>query len=379
MKLFGMIARNLARRPLRTLLTVGGSACALFLLVSVESLSQGLDEALDSGDASRTLIVYRQNRYCPQTSNLPERYTQAIAEVPGVQSVLPVKVFLNNCRASLDMIAFHGAPAEDLLRQRGVRVVEGDAAAFAQRRDGALVGRAFADRKGIDVGDAFEFGDVTVQVVGIFEAESSVEDNLILTHLEFLQRAGPIDRLGTVTQFEVKIADGSQSRRIAEAIDATFAASDEPTDTRPQIAFLEAATRDLREILSFARIFGLVSVIVVLILVGNTIFMSVGERVREFGLFMTLGFHARHILGMVLGEALLIGGVGALLGVGGAIAAIAISHATIGIEGVQIGFSTSGSVIARGAIIAIVSASAAGAIPAWRAAHRPVVVALREA
>jgi putative ABC transport system permease protein len=106
MKLASLLPKNLRRRPLRTALTVFGVASALLLFVLVESLSAGLDRALSGSEAAKTLIVYRQNRYCPQTSFLPEWYAERIAKLPGVASVLPVKVYLSNCRASLDLVAF---------------------------------------------------------------------------------------------------------------------------------------------------------------------------------------------------------------------------------------------------------------------------------
>ena len=89
-----LIYRHLKRRPGRTGMTVFGVASALFLFVSIESLAQRLESALSSGDAARTLVVYRQNRYCPMTSYLPERYSSLIRKIDGVESVLPVKVYL---------------------------------------------------------------------------------------------------------------------------------------------------------------------------------------------------------------------------------------------------------------------------------------------
>ena len=73
MKLTKLIWRNLFRRPGRTFLSVCGIACAMTLLMLVESLSMGMSEALSGDESARTLIVYRKNRYCPQTSFLPER------------------------------------------------------------------------------------------------------------------------------------------------------------------------------------------------------------------------------------------------------------------------------------------------------------------
>ena len=78
MKLLLLILRNMRRRPGRTTLTVSGVASALALLVLVESLGTGLSRAMDATDAARTLVVFRENRYCPQTSFLPESYTASI-------------------------------------------------------------------------------------------------------------------------------------------------------------------------------------------------------------------------------------------------------------------------------------------------------------
>ncbi len=60
-------------------------------------------------DADRTLIVFQENRFCPTTSRLPEDYAQKIKKIPGVRDVMPIQVWTNNCRASLDIVVFNGA------------------------------------------------------------------------------------------------------------------------------------------------------------------------------------------------------------------------------------------------------------------------------
>lgn len=377
---FAMLtARNLRRRPLRTLLTLLGVASAMLLFVLVESLSAGLDAALSGSEAARTLIVYRQNRYCPQTSFLPERYQRLIADVPGVESVLPVKVFLSNCRASLDIVVFQGAPVAELLRARDLEIVAGDTARFERERDGALVGREFAARRGLEPGDRFRFGGIDVNVAGVFRSSEPVEEGVVLTHLEFLQRAGPIDKLGTVTQFEVKIDAAERAQAIAREIDERLRTAEEPTDTRPVLAFLETATRDLREILRFGRWLALACVAVVLALVANTVIMSVQERVKEFGVFRTLGYRSGRIVALVLCEASLIGAAGAVLGLGAAFAIIRSAHLSIGSEGVPVAFLLSAAVVAKGALAALGAALLAALLPAWQAGRREIVAALRSA
>lgn len=376
MKLSKLVLKNLLRRKGRTLFTVLGVASALALLVLVESLAVGLDRAMSATDAARTLVVYRQNRYCPQTSFLPESYTRRIEDLAGVEGVLPVKVFLNNCRASLDLVTFHGAPVERVLEQRGIRLLSGDAAAFAREGDAALVGKDFAARRGLEVGDRFRFGNIDVKVSGVFESEDDTNESVILTHLEFLQRAGPVDRLGTVTQFEVLAEEGVDIGGLARTIDEMFATAQEPTDTRPRIAYLDGATRDLREILRFGKLLALACVVVVLALVGNTVLMSVQDRVRELGVMRALGFEERHIGALVLSEALVLALAGAVLGVGGALTLLHTSHLAIGSEGVTVAFAVTPELALRGLLIALATGALAGIVPALTSARRGIVDSL---
>lgn len=383
-----LIRKNLARRRGRTALTILGIVSAMLLVTLVESLRGGLERALSGGETPRTLIVYRQNRYCPQTSFLPERYAAKIERLPHVVSVLPVKVFLNNCRANLDIVAFQGTPVDRLFEARTVNVVEGDAERFRRENDAALVGREFALRRRLSVGESFKFGNIDVKVAGIFTSAEPVEEGVILTHLEFLQRAtartssvssmsSEEGRLGTVTQFEVKVDDASHAGAVAAAIDEIFRTDEAPTDTRRKIQFLETATRDLREVLSFASLLGIACMLVVLALVGNTIVMSVQERVREFGVFRTLGYHGRHVVLLILIEALLLAVIGAIIGIAAALAILRATHLTFGAEGVPVTFTLSAGGAARGLLLSVAAGLAAGLVPAARAARAGIVASLR--
>jgi putative ABC transport system permease protein len=354
-------------------------ALAMLLLLLVESLSSGLDRALSGTEAARTLVVYRQNRYCPQTSALPQWYAERIAKLEGVESVLPVKVYLSNCRASLDIVAFQGAPVDELFRARRLDVIAGDPERFRREKDSALVGQSFATRRGLDVGDSFRFGNIAVKVAGVFASDEPVEEGVILTHLEYLQRAGPVNQLGTVTQFEVKVADASRAQDIARAIDELFRTAEAPTDTRSKILFLESATRDLREILGFARLLGLSCALVVLALVANTVFMSVQERVREFGVLRTLGFKERAVAGIVIGESLLLSLCGAALGLFGTWLVVRFAALSIGAEGVSVEFQTDWSLALRGLTVSMATGVLAGMVPAWTSSRATIVAALRSA
>ncbi len=75
---------------------------AMFLFAAVQAMQRGVTAGATEVTASdTTLVVYRENRYCPATSRLPEVYARRIEEIAGVVSAMPVKVMLvSNCRTA---------------------------------------------------------------------------------------------------------------------------------------------------------------------------------------------------------------------------------------------------------------------------------------
>ncbi len=51
-----------------------------------------------------------------------------------------------------------------------------------------------------------------------------------------------------------------------------------------------------------------------MLVLGNTMIMSARERTREYAVLKTLGFSAKHLIGLILGESILITFLGAIIG-----------------------------------------------------------------
>ena len=100
---------------------------------------------------------------------------------------------------------------------------------------------------------------------------------------------------------------------------------------------------------------------VVLSLVANTVFMSVQERVKEFGVMRTLGFGEARVASLVIVEAVALAILGGALGIGVAYSLLHFTRLTIGTEGVSVAFATS-PVAARGIVVAVI-VGAGGARP----------------
>jgi putative ABC transport system permease protein len=371
------ILKSLWRHRTRTMLTVSGGAVALFVFCFVGAVQQGLDHLTQDRRSERTLIVFQANRFCPSTSRLPEDYARKIAKLPGVEEAVPIMVFMNNCRASLDLVVFNGMPAEKLRAVRELQMIEGDWSEFERNPRAALVGQVVARRRGLRVGQQFSIGEVTVTVAGIFRAAVPAEENFLYTHLFFLQQTPGLRAAGTVTQLEVRLSDGADADAVARQIDEMFRGGPVQTDTRPKGIFQQNAVADLAELIGFAHYLGYACIGLVLALVATTTVMAVQDRIREHAVLQTIGFSGRRVFALVVSESFVVAVAGGLLGVGLALVVLAWSGLALGTEGVTIAFVPSWRVAVTGMVVATVVGLVAGAVPAWQAARAEIVASLR--
>ncbi len=288
MKFLPYVFKTLWRHRTRTLLTVGGSAVALFVYAVISSARESLDGLASRHD--RTLVVFQANKFCPATSRVPQDYAGAISEIPGVESVTPIQVYTNNCRASLDIVVFYGLPPQQLREVRDLTLISGDWSEFERHQDSALVGRAVAARRQIDVGDKFSIGELTVAVAGIFESDDPTEEQYTYSHLEFLQRRAGQNSVGTVTQLEVALAPGADPEAVGRAIDERFRSGQIPTHTRSKGAFQAASLADLFELAHLTGYLGWACLGLMATLVATTSLMAVQDRRMEHAVLQTVGF-----------------------------------------------------------------------------------------
>ena len=101
-KYWPLIIKQVVRHRVRSLLTILGVAIAMYLFVAIQAMQRGVAEATTATAADTTLVVYREDRFCPFSSRLPEYYLPKIEAIQGVVSAVPIRVVVNNCRASLD-------------------------------------------------------------------------------------------------------------------------------------------------------------------------------------------------------------------------------------------------------------------------------------
>ncbi|APZ93579.1 ABC transporter permease [Fuerstiella marisgermanici] len=372
------ILKTITRHRTRTLLTVTGAAVAMFVFCFVGSVQEGLHRLTTGADADRSLIVFQENRFCPTSSRLPEDYSQKIREISGVKDVMPIQVWTNNCRASLDIVVFNGANPAQLQKTRPIQLTDGSWTAFSSRRDAAIVGRNVAQRRNLKVGDQFSIGDISVHVSGVFSSAVPSEENLIYTSLEFLQYTRGLDAAGLVTQHEVLLTADAAPDVVASEIDEALRSGPVTTTTRRKGAFQASTLSDLVDLIGFAHWLGYACVGLVLSLVATTTVMSVQDRLKEYAVLQTIGVRPMRTMRLVLAESTILCVIGGLVGTLLATAALAIGGFAIGAEGATIAFRPSLSLVLSGTAVSLMVGIAAGIAPAIQAATVPIVDALQQ-
>jgi putative ABC transport system permease protein len=368
---------QLSRHRVRSLLTIFGVASGMFLFTSVETLQHSLAMATEAGAADTTLVVYRQNRFCPSASRLPEHYAGEIRRMKGVREVVPVKIVVNNCGASLDVITFRGVP-DDLLGKFApeITIIDGSGENWRRLDDGALLGEVFARRRGLKTGDRFDAAGVTVTVAGILRSPFPQDNNVAYVKLPFLQQASK-SGLGVVTQFNVRVHESKDLDPVARGIDEYFRSAQEPTDTRPEKAFFAETAAELIELIRFTRWLGIGAVIAVAALVANSLLLIVRGRVKENAVLRTLGYPGRAIACLVIGEGGMLGFIGGVVGVGLATAFLRWQSFTLGNEGQTLAIQPDAQVVMAGVLAALALGIFASLWPAFQAMTQPIVKNLR--
>ncbi len=356
--------KQLRRHWIRTLLTVAGTACGMFLFLTVETFQKGLKNATELQAGDDVLVVYRDKRFCPFTSRLPEDYGRKIGKIEGVQSVTPIKVVVNNCGTSLDTVTFRGIPkdqVDDFLSKANLS--DTDIKKWKSANDAAILGRELYDRRKQSIGGKLDAAGITVRVAAVFDSENVQDMNVAYVHLDFLQKASN-HGLGEVTQFNVKVKDHRLLDDVSAKIDSTFRQDREPTHTRPEKAFIAQTAKDMVELISFTRWLGIAAVVAVLCLVSNTVVIAVRGRIKENAVMQAIGFRGEHMAWMTLAEGVILGALGGLVGAGLASWALVVGNFAISAEGLSIAFSVEKSLIVKAVLVALGIGVFSGIYPA---------------
>jgi putative ABC transport system permease protein len=267
--------------------------------------------------------------------------------------------------------------AATLTKVQDLRAVEGDLESWKTEPDGALVGRRLAERRGLKVGDRVLLGNVNVAVRGIVDGTGAGVDNVAFVHLQQLQLARELQ--GKASELLVRVKPGADANAIAREIDAKFGVDEAPTDTKTMQAFVQGAVGEISELVTFGRVLGYLAVLVVVLILGNTVFISAQTRAGELGVMETLGLQKTSLAVLLTAESLCLALVGGILGTAAVVGWFALHPTTLGIEGFGIDFVAGVPVVVAGLVASVVVGLVAAVGPVFEALTRPLALAVRPA
>jgi putative ABC transport system permease protein len=326
MRFLPYIAKHLRRTWVRTGSTVAAMSVCIFLCCTLETLVEAISWNLKSASASR--IITRHS--VSLVFNLPKAYKERLLHVPGVRSVAgynwfggmvgsppdPKKFFPNFAIEGEEFLAMD---PEYILKPEEKR-------AFLDDRRGCVVGPDLVEKFGWKLGDTIQLTSLmpSYQIGKPFEFVIRGIYGVDLTRypgtnagVMFFNYAYLNEALGGhagVSMYKLLIEDPSRAGAISRTIDDLFENADPPTRTETEAAFRAGFISMAGNLAVLLRSIGLAVSFTILLVTANTMSMAVRERQTEIAVLKTLGFPGRLVMGMILGEALLLGTLGGGLG-----------------------------------------------------------------
>ena len=249
----------------------------------------------------------------------------------------------------------------------------------------ASLDEAAAEASGLEIGDEIELASVeratTYTLVGLTRLGDATFGGASIANVTLPEAQRITGKRGEFDQISVAAREGVSEATLLRRVQRIA-----PPSVRVETA-QENAKRNsdqIRDNLGFLRIallvFAFVALFVGAFLIFNTFSITVAQRIREFGMLRTLGADRRQILTSVVIEALLIGLLGALLGlVGGYGIAKGLNalFVAIGIDLPTTALVTKDRTIVASLLIGIGVTLVSSLVPALRATRVPPIAAMQ--
>ena len=252
-----------------------------------------------------------------------------------------------------------GASLADISMKEG-RIFEDDA-------NEVILGEIYAEDNDYEVGDTIEVDGEDFEVVGIYETGDSNMAGGVFTSIS---KVGEImDDEDSISNIYVKVEKGVDAQEVADRIDAKYG---DNITTITSVMEMEQMADMLNMLQASTWAISLLAIIVGGLGIINTMLMSVFERTREIGVLKAVGWSDKRILGMIVGESLVITIVSAIIG-------SIIGFGACTILGPQMGIDPlfTPKIFIQAFSIAIVVGIIGGLYPAIKAVKLPPTEALR--
>lgn len=364
--MLGLIAANVRRRRARTFLTAAGIAVGVAAIVALLALSAGLNrtagELVHLGGAD--LGLFQRDAGDPTSSVLPLSTLKRLRAEPQIADVTPIQLVVDKVQGAPGALVLgldrHGFVASSLVITAGSTTGPG-------RVD---VGDALAAKLHLTPGAELRIGGHGYDVAGVYHSGTAYVDSGAIATLRDAQRLAGRTAAETTT-FAVRLAPQASAASAVKRLQRSFPglnAIADPGQAARAGANTELVSKAVVLIVVLALIIGALTV-------ANTMLAAVLERRRELALLATIGWSARQLGALVLGEAVAVSmlgtGVGLLLG----LAASRLLPGALGLSAF-ISPDLTAWTLGRAALIGIIIGAIGAIYPIWRVTRIRTALAL---
>ena len=313
--MFLLAIKNLFQEKTRFLISVGGVAFSVTLIIVLTGLYRGWNDKLGEYIRSVPVDIWVMQKGSEELfhtpSILPITLDDELVKINGVQSAKPFnarRLAVSSGGQQFQLYIVGYDPAQN--SGQPARVVEG------KKVPGP--GEIIVDRsqsKKISIGDKINAAGRELEVVGFAEGGDLVITSFAFTLPEELNKIQSLP--DAVNNFWVTINPGTDKNKAAGDIESALPNVTAVTSEE----FVSSNTKIVSDsFLPVILVLVLVSIAVGVAVIGLTIFTSTIEKAKEYGVLKAIGLKNRQLYAVVLKQALIAGVVG--FGVGAVIATL---------------------------------------------------------
>lgn len=312
-----LATENAARSPKRTSATASalliGVALVSFITVFAASATESVTAEVERGFAGDFVIQSESLGF--GFGGFPPSVADTVAAVDGVDVVTSIGytgasvTYSDGDTADTQLWAIDPTTITEVLAPR---MAEGDITALDA--DGILVDQQVAEDAGVQIGDVLSVTvpggarfDLTVQ--GLSD-DQTLLGSFAFTRQRFLESVPEVLDIQVVASVD---DDADVDEVIAAVEEAT---TDTPAlDVLDREAFIGTLADQITSFVTVIYALLLLSIVIALIGIGNTLSLSINERTRELGLLRAVGMDRKQLKSAIRWEAVLISVLGAVVGI----------------------------------------------------------------
>ncbi len=386
--------RHVWRRKWQSFLFIVGVALGVAVMVAIDlangSASRAFQLSTDAIAGKATHQIVGGSRGLDEALYRQIRVDLGVTDsAPIVTDYARVPALDNQPLRLLGVDPFAEAPFRSYLAIGESQLTVGNVTELLVKPNTVLLAESLAQRYGLAVGDTLDLqigpDRMTVEIVGLVRASDDISrralEGIVLADIATAQEL--LDMTGRLSHIDLLVPDATTAN--GQALLAKI------TAILPPGATIEAPTTRSDTVQQMSAAFelnltalSLLALVVGMFLIYNTVAFSVIQRRPVLGTLRALGVTRREIFLVVLGEALVLGLVGTLLGLG---LGIVLGRAAVGAVTQTVNdlffvvtvrsIDVPAASLVKGFVTGLAAALLAAALPALEATSVPPVGALR--